>query len=262
MDMMCLMLRIPLLFSLLFLAPELVRAGEAQPELLTTIADDKAGMEERDAAIKSLAATHEGGLALINLAKADKLADELKASAAMACAGSEFEDVRAGAAKVLPMPKSKDGTPLPPIKRLSEMKGDAARGKAVFANTSGANCVSCHQLGELGKMVGPPLDTIGEKPKDVLFETILTPSAAIQHGFETHLVKTKDGKVFTGIVVDDNDEKLTLRDVQGEYQEIPAGEVTKKVHQNQSLMPEGLCGTMSVQDLVDLVEFLSKQKVQ
>jgi putative heme-binding domain-containing protein len=261
MDMMCRMLRFSLLIPLLCLAGA-VRAGEVQPELLATIADDKAGMEDRDAAVKSLAATHEGGLALINLAKADKLADELKSSAALACAGSEFEDVRTAAAKSLPTPKSKEGTPLPAIKKLVEMKGDAARGKAVFANAKGANCVSCHQLGELGRQVGPPLDTIGEKPKDVLYETILTPSAAIQHGFETWLVKTKAGKVFTGIIVDDNDEKLTLRDVQGEYQEIPTPEVAKKIHQNQSLMPEGLVATMTVQDLVDLVEFLSKQKVQ
>jgi len=255
------MLRLSLLISLLCLAGAL-RAGEVQPELLTAIADDKVGMEERDAAVKALAATHEGGLKLIELAKADKIADELKSSAAMACAGSDFEDVRTGAAKVMTMPKSKDGTPLPAIKKLVEMKGDATRGKAVFSNASAANCVSCHQLGPLGRQVGPPLDTIGEKPKDVLYETILTPSAAIQHGFETYLIKTKAGKVFTGILVDENDEKLTLRDVQGEYQEIPAGDVAKKIHQNQSLMPEGLCATMSIQDLVDLVEFLSKQKVQ
>lgn len=260
--MMIHMSRICLIASLILLNCAAVLAADVPPELLATIADDKAEMQERDAAIKSLVTSREGGMALVNLAKTEKLADELKSSAAMACAGSEFDEVRVAAAKVLPMPKSKDGTPLPAMKKLLEMPGDATRGKAVFANASGANCVNCHQLGNLGRQVGPPLDTIGEKPKDVLFESVLTPSAAIQHGFETYLVKTKAGKVLTGIIVDDNDEKLTLRDVQGEYQEIPAADLAKKVHQNQSLMPEGLCATMTIQEFVDLVEFLSKQKVQ
>ena len=50
-------------------------AAAVQPELLKTIADDRVGMQERDAAIKSLAATREGGLTLVELARSGKLAD-------------------------------------------------------------------------------------------------------------------------------------------------------------------------------------------
>jgi putative heme-binding domain-containing protein len=126
----------------------------------------------------------------------------------------------------------------------------------------GANCVACHVIGDKGQDVGPPLNTIGEKGKDILFESIVLPSVAIQHGFHSYMIRTKSSGVKTGLLVDDNDEKTTLKDTSGEFIEIPAAEIVKKVEQKTSLMPQGLISTMTVQEMVDLIEFLSQQKVQ
>ena len=155
----------------------------------------------------------------------------------------------------------KDGTQILPVSKLIEMKGDKEAGRAVFRNGKGPNCINCHQIENEGKEIGPPLNNIGEKPKDALYESILAPSAAIQHGFETWTVKTKAGKVFTGVLIGDPEEKITLKTAEGEFIEIPAEDIQRQVKQKASLMPEGLIQTMTTKELVDLVEYLSEQKV-
>jgi putative heme-binding domain-containing protein len=236
--------------------------AESIPELLKTVQDTTQTVQERDPAIRTLAQTVAGAQALIELAAKDELGEDLLPSAQYALATSENAEVRTLGKAKLPMPKTKDGKEFPPIKEMLEMKGDAANGKKVYHNTAGANCVSCHVMGDQGRDIGPPLNTIGEKGKDILFESILLPSVAIQHGFHSIVVKTKSSGVKSGILIEDNDEKVTIKDTNGEFIDIPASDIAKKIEQKMSLMPQGLVSTMTLQELVDLIEFLSQQKVQ
>lgn len=245
----------------------LLAAGSCQgaavdAELLKVLNDDNAEMQERDGAVKQLAKTREGAMAMIESARKGEFPDELKSSAALALAESDEATVREAAAAALPLPKMKDGLTILPISKLVLKKGDAKSGRAVFRNSKSANCINCHQIENEGKVVGPPLNTIGEKPKEVLYESILAPSAAIQHGFETWSIRTKAGKVLTGMRAGDDDEKFTLKTVEGDFIDIPTAEIQKKVKQKASLMPENLIGTMTTQELIDLVEYLATQKVQ
>jgi putative heme-binding domain-containing protein len=160
-----------------------------------------------------------------------------------------------------PPAKTKDGKDAIDFDALAKMKGDAKAGEGVFRNAVGANCIQCHQIGGKGNMLGPPLDTIGEKPKEVLFESILKPSAAIQHGFETWTVRLKSGEIKTGLITEDGEEMIILRTQDSKDNEIKTADIAKRVKQEVSLMPEGLAGTMTLQELVDLVEWLSKQTV-
>jgi putative heme-binding domain-containing protein len=230
--------------------------------LAKIVSDDHAIGAEREAAVKSLVLTKAGALALIKLSDDGKLAEELKATGAFALAGCSDEEARKLGEAKLPVPKTKDGLPLPPIAQLAEMKGDAKAGEAVFKNSkTGPNCIGCHQIGDDGKMIGPPLTTIGEKlNKSQLYEAILTPSAGILMGYELWAVKTKKGEIKTGIKKEDTDDHVTLLDNQGEYTDIPVPEVVKKTKQPISMMPEGLIGTMTRQDLVNLIEFLASRK--
>ena len=156
---------------------------------------------------------------------------------------------------------TKDGQTLPAMTSLSLMTGDAKAGEAVFRNVNGANCIRCHQLGDTGGIVGPPLTVIGQKlTKPQLYESILYPSAAIEMGYETWIVKTKDGELFTGRKTEDNDSHVTILDVDSKYHDIPVDKIDRKVQQKISMMPEGLTQTMTRQDLVNLVEFLAGRK--
>lgn len=168
--------------------------------------------------------------------------------------------VSAGSSSNTPPLVSKDGQPLT-TQQLAQVSGDAAAGEKVFRNASAANCIRCHQIGNEGGIVGPPLTTIGQKlNKAQLYEAIFHPSAQILMGYETWVVKTKSADVYTGRKVEETDDHVTLLDADGKYHDIDADQVARKVKQNISLMPEGLSQAMTKVELVDLVEFLSKRK--
>ena len=154
--------------------------------------------------------------------------------------------------------KTKDGEPLPAFAELAKLAGDPKAGEAVFADAKGANCVACHQVGTKGQMLGPPLTTIGQKlSKAQLYEAILKPSAGILMGFENWVVRTSKGTTVSGLKTSDTFDGITIKDTQGKYHDIAADEIKKLVKQPVSIMPEGLSGTMTRQELVDLVEYLS-----
>ncbi len=147
------------------------------------------------------------------------------------------------------------------------MTGDDPKaGRAVFRSANGPNCINCHQISKTeGKEIGPPLNNIGGKPKEALALRI-DPGAERGDSARTKLrglddPKTKDGRRLTGIKVEDNDEKVSLKTMEGEFIEIPAERRREEDQGKKSLMPEKLIETMTTKDLVDLVEYLTTQKV-
>jgi putative membrane-bound dehydrogenase-like protein len=158
-------------------------------------------------------------------------------------------------------PVTKDGSPLPPVDELAKLTGDPKAGAAVFANAGGANCISCHEVGDRGQMLGPPLTTIGQKlSKAQLYEAILKPNAGILMGYENWVVRTKAGQTVSGLKTAETPETVTIKDAGGKYHDIPAGDVARQVKQKISLMPENLSQAMTKQELVDLVEYLATLK--
>ncbi len=157
--------------------------------------------------------------------------------------------------------QTKNGGKLPPIEQLAAMSGDPRAGAAVFRNTSGANCITCHQIGNEGRMVGPPLNSIGSKlSKAQIYDAILHPSNSILMGYESWVVKTKKGDAESGLLVEETPDHITIKDAAGKYHDIPLDQVAKKVKQTVSLMPEGLANAMTQQNLVNLVEYLASLK--
>jgi mono/diheme cytochrome c family protein len=126
----------------------------------------------------------------VALAKAGEISGPLVEAAISA---SPWGDVRQAAAEVLPLPKARGGASLPPVAELVKRKGDAKAGRAVFAGTG--TCGKCHVVNGEGKSVGPDLSGIGAKLSPLaLYESILAPSAAISHNYETWTVVTDDGR--------------------------------------------------------------------
>jgi putative heme-binding domain-containing protein len=155
-------------------------------------------------------------------------------------------------------PVTKDGQPLPGIEELAKLSGDAQAGEKVFASENGAKCIACHQIGTQGRMLGPPLTTIGQKlSKAQLFEAILKPNAGILMGYENWAVKTKKGAVISGLKTSDTADGVTIKDTDGKYHDIAAEDIARQVKQKISIMPENLSQGMTRKELVDLVEYLS-----
>lgn len=154
--------------------------------------------------------------------------------------------------------KTRDGQVLPPAAQLVELEGDPVNGERVFKNTRGPNCINCHQIGNIGRMIGPPLDVIGKKlSRELLFESILKPSASIPMGFENWTLRTKSGDIFSGLKAEDTADHVTILETDGKYRDVNRDQIERMVQQTISLMPEGLNEAITRQELVDLVEFLS-----
>src|SRR6185436_2176459 len=139
--------------------------------------------------------------------------------------------------------------------KILGLKGDVARGRALFANPS-LQCAKCHRV-EAGKeTVGPELSKIGAKyNRAQLLESILEPSKTIDPKYFASILKLKSGDVLSGIVVSTTDKEYVLRDADKETR-IPLDAVERRAQQVNSLMPEGLLQHLTAQEAADLLSFL------
>jgi len=148
--------------------------------------------------------------------------------------------------------------------RFSLHGGDAERGKEVFFGNAAASCRRCHKVGGQGGAVGPDLSAVGitaeGKPKDrrELLESILLPNAKIAKGFETVVLVTDDGLIYTGVLREETAETVKLMTATGEVVSVPKAKIEERAS-GKSGMPEDVSKGLSRRDLRDLVEYLSKQ---
>jgi putative heme-binding domain-containing protein len=211
-------------------------------------------------AIRSLAKTSDGANAILALAQASKLADDLKFAASTELARAIWPEVKQQAAKLLPPIAGQNSQPLPPLSELIKMKGDPVAGARVF-NTVTVGCATCHRVKGQGVDFGPDLSEIGTKlGKDALFEAILDPSAGISFGYEAFQVELKSGEEPYGLLASETADELALKAVGGIVTRYKKSDITRKEQMKLSIMPAGLQQTMSTQDLVDLVEYLTTLK--
>jgi quinoprotein glucose dehydrogenase len=138
--------------------------------------------------------------------------------------------------------------------------GDAAVGKRIFFERAAVYCVRCHKVGETGGDVGPNLSKIAtDKTREYLLEAIVTPSKAIAKGFESVQIADEDGKLYTGIVRAEDEEKITLIQADGKMLVIPKSTIEERTP-TRSAMPEEFIKHLTKRDLRDLVEYLSTLK--
>lgn len=208
--------------------------------------------------IDALALSGEGGRAILKWQTEGKLPPELKDQAALALSRSTDAGVRNEAAKALPLPAAQGLANFPKLPELMQLKGDAAKGQAMFTQ---AGCVACHRVKGQFIDFGPDLTQIGAKlSKDGLFTAILYPSAAIEHSFVGLNVTTKEGQTVMGFTVSETDTDLTLKMAGGATTKVTKSSIVKKDELKDSLMPPGLAGAIGPQGLADLVEWLQTLK--
>jgi len=144
--------------------------------------------------------------------------------------------------------------------RVSLQGGDAASGDKIFHERPDASCLRCHTVHGAGGIVGPVLDGIGSKQnRDYLLESIVYPNAKIAPGFESVILRLKDGKTVTGIVKKETANGLELMDADGKKIEVSKPDILSR-ERGQSAMPEGFAKILSKRDLRDLVEYLTSLK--
>ncbi len=227
----------------------------ALPLLLPVARDKKRDVEQRRLAVRALARTRKGAEAIIQLAEAKQLGEELKQAAGVALSVAPWRGVKAQAARLFPLPPTKDNRPLPPFADLVKLRGNAAHGAKVFRTTG--TCANCHTVNGEGKDVGPSLSEIGKKlSREAMWEAILYPSAAISHNYETYVVELKSGAVETGLMASDAADAVTLKAADGILRTLKRTDIDTIRRSPVSLMPADLHQALTTQDLADLVEYL------
>ncbi|MDA0832265.1 MAG: HEAT repeat domain-containing protein [Planctomycetota bacterium] len=136
-------------------------------------------------------------------------------------------------------------------------EGDAHRGEQVFRRKDLA-CMNCHSIAGAGGRVGPDLLSIGASAQiDYLIESLLVPNKAVKENYNSLVVLTTTGKVYTGIKVRQSDTELILRDAEDRDVTIPLADIDEQAN-GVSLMPAGQTDRLTESELVDLVRFMSE----
>lgn len=131
----------------------------------------------------------------------------------------------------------------------------AGRGRDVFAK----NCANCHTLFGTGGKVGPDLTGSQRSNLDYVLSNVLDPSAVVAGDYQVTLVQTSDGRVVTGIVKSEDDQTLTLQTAT-DLVTLPKAEIDNRKKTATSMMPEGLFGKLTIEQVRDLVVYLSSRE--
>ena len=132
-------------------------------------------------------------------------------------------------------------------------RGDAAKGLKLFTSQS---CARCHTTANGQKPKGPHLVDIGKRSKPAeLIQSILKPSEKIAQGFDTYVFVTTGGKVVTGFVSRESAKTVEIRQLTGLPIVLPKTMIEERVRQKKSMMPEGIVGNLTVEQLADLLAF-------
>jgi putative membrane-bound dehydrogenase-like protein len=165
--------------------------------------------------------------------------------------------IRERAAKILPLPAAK---PIPTALELDfNYAGKAADGRKVFDGEAG--CAACHNLGSGKKKLGPDLSAIGAKyGKQAMLDNIISPSDAIGPEYITTTFTLKSGDRVQGLISEETADRIVVETGADQTQRLRPGDVATKQQVRVSLMPEGLLSNLSLQQVADLLEFLSTLK--
>jgi len=131
--------------------------------------------------------------------------------------------------------------------------GDPYAGVAVFQRI----CAQCHRLHGTGADVGPDLTRNGRSNWDQLIQNVFDPSAVIGPGYQARIIATEDGRVLTGLPVEESADRLLLKIQGGKLESIPRSQIEADKVSNLSMMPEELEKLMTSQELADLLAYLS-----
>jgi putative heme-binding domain-containing protein len=136
---------------------------------------------------------------------------------------------------------------------VARTEGDPHAGVKVFQKA----CAQCHKIYEQGEDVGPELTRNGRNSWDQLLSNVFDPSLVIGAGYQPRIVITADGRSFTGLVVEDSEEIVTLKLQGGKTEVISRGDIEQMETVELSLMPDGVERQLSEQELADLLAFLA-----
>ncbi len=133
--------------------------------------------------------------------------------------------------------------------------GSVSAGKVAFTQ----HCAKCHRHGTEGQMIGPDLTGMATHPREELLIHILDPSRSVEANFRTFVAKTLDGRVITGLLAGETKAAVELLDAENKRYPVARDDLEELRESPKSLMPEGFEAQMPVDQLRDLLAFLTNK---
>jgi putative heme-binding domain-containing protein len=139
------------------------------------------------------------------------------------------------------------------LAHIAHKKGDVAKGKELYKQ----HCSKCHIHTGEGVAVGPDLTGMAVHPKEELLVHIIDPSRSVENNFRAYTLLTVDGLVLTGMLASESKTAIELFDTEGKKQAVLREDIEQLTASTKSIMPEGFEKSLSEQQLIDLLEFLT-----
>jgi putative heme-binding domain-containing protein len=133
-----------------------------------------------------------------------------------------------------------------------EMKGDAERGKQLFAKT----CAACHKVQGVGNDIGPNLAAMKARGAEAILLNVLDPNREVNPQYLNYSVLTADGRQLTGLIAAETATSITLKRADNATDTVLRIDIEQLKSTGMSLMPEGMEKQIDRQGMADLLEFL------
>ncbi|MEO2021974.1 MAG: c-type cytochrome [Pirellulaceae bacterium] len=148
-------------------------------------------------------------------------------------------------------------------KLASGLRGRSLQiGEKIF---KAATCAQCHKVRGVGGSVGPELTDILKRWKGDqygILREVLDPSHRIDPKYAVQMIATDDGKVFTGIVKEEDKQTISLL-VNPESPQptvIKRSEIDEMFKTSKSMMPKALLDRFTRDEIFELLAFLVSLK--
>jgi putative heme-binding domain-containing protein len=133
------------------------------------------------------------------------------------------------------------------------LAGDAARGSKVYDSI----CAACHRYAGRGAEIGPNLETIRGWDREKIMVNVLDPNREVAANYIAYVVELKDGSALSGMISDEAAGSIKLKRIGAPEETILRQNIAKITSSALSLMPEGLEATIPLQDMADLLTYLT-----
>lgn len=140
---------------------------------------------------------------------------------------------------------------------LRHTQGDPQRGLKAYDKL----CGQCHQLFGRGQQVGPDITKNGRSNFEQLLSNVFDPSLVIGTSYQAYTVATDEGRILTGLLVEDSPQRIVLKMQGGKQEVVPRDEIDIMEKSKLSMMPEGVEKQLQPQEIADLFALLALDRL-
>ncbi|MFL2450505.1 MAG: hypothetical protein ACJ0IB_00370 [Verrucomicrobiales bacterium] len=102
----------------------------------------------------------------------------------------------------------------------------------------------------------PDLTSYQKNDQDTLLISVIAPGAEIREGYENIILKTLDGIIYSGFLLEDTKNNLIIRQMNGITKILSKTNIVSTMMTGVSLMPMGLIDGLSDDEIRNLFAYL------